>query len=81
MLSFFSTFLYLFIGTTVKAHSRVFSHDVTGGHVGGKMLKNVAETQPNPNELLRRKVDNGLHDVDVHPAIPLHHFSSNIAVE
>ena len=44
--------------------------------------ENDAEMQLNDqNELLRRKVDNGFHDVTVHPVIPLCHFSSNMDAE
>ena len=60
----------------------MFSYDVTGGHVGRKMLQNDGETQPNhPNELLQLKVDNGFYDFAASPATPLLHFSSNMAAE
>ena len=56
--------------------------DIIDGHVGGKMIQNDAEAQWNdPNELLWCKVDNGFHDVTARPAMPLHHFSSDMAAE
>ena len=47
-----------------------------------KCSKMMQRRSPNDlNELLQREVDNGFHDVAARPAIPLHHFSSNMDPE
>ena len=67
--------------TEVTIH-RGFSHDVKGGYVGGMLQMNDTETLlDDPNELLQCQVDYGFHNMAAHPAIPLHHFSFNMAAE